>query len=121
MSKDNPSSRAHAFRRLDVDGNINVLASRPRTRAHARENRRPLGTACSWSEACAATDEAIDLLGGKPKDRGIWVWYCSHLGTDWFLDLAHEIASLVRVGELNKPVRAFQRRLMDAFPKGSAQ
>ena len=63
--------------------------------ARAREAaaRRKLGNACTWGEACLAADQAIELLGGSAKDRGIWVWYCSYLGTDWFLDIAYEIAS----------------------------
>ena len=108
------------IRRLDVDGDINIQVLRPRARAmRAREAkaRKPLGNACSWSEACLAADQAIDLLGGRPKDRGIWVWYCSYIGTDSFLDLAFEVASCVRQGELREPVRAFQKRLQEILPK----
>ena len=116
------ASRARVrSRRLDVDGYIYTSDSlRPRERAcaYAREKAR-LGDKATWSESCAAADEAIAMLGGSAKDRGIWVWYCSHLGAGWFMDLACEIASCHRQGELKYPVQAFQRRLMDAMPKKS--
>ena len=110
------------IRRLDVDGNFQGFALRPRacaTRTRETKARKPLGNACTWSEACLAADQAIDLLGGKQKDRGIWVWYCSYIGTDCFLNLAFEIASCVQQGELRDPVKAFQKRLQEILPKDS--
>ena len=54
-------------------------------------------------------------------DRGIWVWYCQRLGLNQFLDLADEVISSARQGEIRYPVRAFQKNLMEALPKGGAR
>ena len=34
------------------------------------------------------------------RDRGIWVWYCRRIGLDAFLDIADEVISSSRLGEL---------------------
>ena len=105
---------------IDVDGNINIPGNRPRTRT--RKGRgRPMGNACSWREACECADQIIATLFGNPRDRGIWVWYATYLGTDFMLDLAFRVHSEWRQGEIRRPVQAFQRHLMDALPKGGAR
>lgn len=104
-------SRARA-RGLDVDGNnIIQVTLRPRAREELL---------CTWHDACLAADYVLEKFGNRHKDRGIWVWYCRRLGLDRFLDIADEIASCVRQGELRFPVRAFQRRLQEAYPKAKA-
>lgn len=72
---------------------------------------------CTWLEACQAADFVLENFGNRERDRGIWVWYCQHLGLDRFLDLAYEVISSARIGEIKWPVRAFQRHLQDALPR----
>ena len=105
--------RAYA-RGLDVDGiNIcNSVALRPRVRV--REAEKLL---CTWREACKAADYVLEHFGNKSRDRGIWIWYCRRIGLDVFLDIADEVISSARQGELRWPVRAFQRHLQEALPK----
>jgi len=102
-------------RRLDVDGNINIPGNRPR--AHAREE----DLLCTWREACRAADYVLEHFGDRERDRGIWVWYCRHIGLDTFLDIADETISCWKQHEIKWPVRAFQRHLMEAYPKGGAR
>ena len=101
---------------LDVDGNINIQVSPHRPRVHACEELR-----CTWREACKAADYVLEHFGNPLRDRGIWVWYCQRLGLGTFLDLADEVISCARQHEIKWPVRAFQRHLMDALPKGGAK
>ena len=103
-------SRTRA-RGLDVDGNINIPENSLRPRAHA----------CTWHEACKAADYVLEHFGNPLRDRGIWVWYCQRLGLNQFLDLADEVISSARQGEIRYPVRAFQKNLMEALPKGGAK
>ena len=98
-------------RGLDVDGNINIPGNSLRPRAHA----------CTWREACKAADYVLEHFGNPLRDRGIWVWYCQRLGLNQFLDLADEVISSARQGEIRYPVRAFQKNLMEALPKGGAK
>ena len=104
-------------RGLDVDG-INTckgVALRPRGRV--REGEKML---CSWREACKAADYVLEHFGNKSRDRGIWIWYCRRIGLDVFLDIADEVISSARQGELRWPTRALQRHLQEALPrKGS--
>ena len=81
----------------------------------AREGEKLL---CTWREACKASDYVLEHFGNRCRDRGIWVWYCRRIGLDIFLDIADEVISSARQGELRNPVRAFQRHLQEAFPKG---
>ena len=97
-------------RGLDVDG-INTCDSgalRPRGREKLL---------CSWWEACKASDYVLEHFGDKSRDRGIWIWYCRRIGLDVFLDIADEVISSARQGELRWPVRALQRHLQEALPK----
>ena len=97
-------------RGLDVDG-INTcdsVALRPRGREKLL---------CSWREACKAADYVLEHFGDKSRDRGIWIWYCRRIGLDVFLDIADEVISSARQGELRWPVRALQRHLQEALPK----
>lgn len=100
--------------RLDVDGIINNPGSRPRARARGR-------LLCTWREACEAVDEVLEHFGSPSRDRGIWVWYCQRIGRERFLDLAYDVVSSYEQHEIKYPVRAFQRHLMDTFPKGGAK
>ena len=110
------SPAASCARGLDVDGvNIcNSVALRPRVRV--REGEKLL---CTWREACKAADYALEHFGNKSRDRGIWIWYCRRIGLDVFLDIADEVISSARQGELRWPTRALQRHLQEALPKGS--
>ena len=102
-------------RGLDVDGNASIPSSR-RPRARTRE-----GLLCPWREACKAADYVLENFGNPRRDRGIWVWYCQRIGLDAFLELADEVISSVRQGEIKWPVRAFQRHLKDTLPKEAAR
>ena len=73
---------------------------------------------CTWREAVKAADYVLEHFGNKSRDRGIWIWYCRRIGLDVFLDIADEVISSARQGELRWPVRALQRHLQEAFPKG---
>ena len=106
---------------LDVDGNINIPGNL-RPRARTRKGRgRPLGTACTWTQACNCVDQIIETMFGSAKDRGIWVWYTTYLGDSYVLDLAFRVHSEWKQGEIRWPVLAFQRHLMEALPKGGAR
>ena len=85
-------SRTRA-RGLDVDGNINITGNSLRPRAYA----------CTWREACKAADYVLEHFGNPLRDRGIWVWYCQRLGLNQFLDLADEVISSARQGEVKSP------------------
>ena len=101
-------------RGLDVDG-INAckgVALRPRVRGREK-------MLCSWREACKAADYVLEHFGDRCRDRGIWIWYCRRIGLDVFLDIADEVISSARQGELRWPTRALQRHLQEALPKGS--
>ena len=103
-------------RGLDVDG-INTCKCTPhRPRGRVREGAKLL---CTWREACKAADYVLESFGDRCRDRGIWIWYCRRIGLDTFLDIADEVISSARQGELRYPVRAFQRHLQEALPKGS--
>lgn len=110
----NSQCGASCARGLDVDGlyNCNSVSLRPRGRAGAEV---PL--LCSWREACKAADYVLEHFGDKCRDRGIWVWYCRRIGLDVFLDIADEVISSARQGELRWPTRALQRHLQEALPK----
>jgi len=97
-------------RGLDVDGinKCNSGALRPRGREKLL---------CSWREACKAADYVLEHFGNKSLDRGIWIWYCRRIGLDVFLDIADEVISSARQGELRWPTRALQRHLQEALPK----
>ena len=99
-------------RGLDVDGinTCNSVALRPRVRGREK-------LLCSWREACKAADYVLEHFGDKSRDRGIWIWYCRRIGLDVFLDIADEVISSARQGELRWPVRALQRHLQEALPK----
>ena len=73
---------------------------------------------CTWREAVKAADYVLEYFGDRSRDRGIWVWYCRRIGLDTFLDIADEVISSARQGELRWPVRALQRHLQEALPKG---
>ncbi|MBQ3340567.1 MAG: hypothetical protein IJG84_01625 [Kiritimatiellae bacterium] len=104
-------------RGLDVDGSINTGNSSPlRPRGRAGEGEKLL---CTWREACKAADYVLEHFGDKSRDRGIWIWYCRRVGLDVFLDIADEVISSARQGELRWPARALQRHLQEALPKGS--
>ena len=109
-----PASRA---RDLDVDGVYSCKCSplRPRGRTGARTRERLL---CTWREAVKAADYVLEHFGNRDRDRAIWVWYCRRIGLDTFLDIADEVISSARQGELRWPTRAFHRHLQEAFPKG---
>ena len=102
-------------RGLDVDGSINTSNSNP-LRPRVREGEKLL---CTWREACKAADYVLEHFGNKSRDRGIWIWYCRRIGLDVFLDIADEVISSARQGELRWPTRALQRHLQEALPKGS--
>ena len=102
-------------RGLDVDGSINTGNSSPlRPRGRAGEGEKML---CTWREACKAADYVLEHFGDKSRDRGIWIWYCRRIGLDVFLDIADEVISSARQGELRWPTRALQRHLQEALPK----
>ena len=106
-------------RGLDVDGSMNTSNSSPlrlRPRGRVREGEKLL---CTWREACKAADYVLEHFGNKSRDRGIWIWYCRRIGLDVFLDIADEVISSARQGELRWPTRALQRHLQEALPKGS--
>jgi len=109
--RESPRAGARS-RRIDVDGNVNIPGLRPRGRARKREAMK-----CTWREACKGADYVLEHFGDRTRDRGIWVWYCQRIGLDVFLELADEIISCLRQGEIKYPVRAFQRHLMDTLPK----
>ena len=112
----NPLS-ASCARGLDVVG-INTCKCTPhRPRVRVREGAKLL---CTWREACKAADYVLESFGDRCRDRGIWIWYCRRIGLDTFLDIADEVISSARQGELRYPVRAFQRHLQEALPKGGA-
>ena len=73
---------------------------------------------CTWREAVKAADYVLEYFGDRSRDRGIWVWYCRRIGLDTFLDIADEVISSARQGELRWPIRAFHRHLQEALPKG---
>ena len=73
---------------------------------------------CTWREAVKAADYVLEHFGNRDRDRGIWVWYCRRIGLDTFLDIADEVISSARQGELRWPTRAFHRHLQEALPKG---
>ena len=93
---------------------------RPRARAYAREakvqgegEQRKIS---HYQLAGAAADELIALLGGNPeRDRGTWGYYCYHHDIETILEKAREVASRHRQGELEWPVRAFQRWLQRSY------
>ena len=101
---------ASCARGLDVDGinTCNGDSLRPRGREKLL---------CTWREACKAADYVLEYFGNKSRDRGIWIWYCRRIGLDAFLDIADEVISSARQGELRWPVRALQRHLQEALPK----
>ena len=105
-------------RGLDVDGLYVCTGEtlRPRGRAGVEV---PL--LCSWREAVMAADYVLGYFGDRCRDRGIWIWYCRRIGLETFLDIAHEVISSTRQGELRWPTRAFHRHLQEAFPKGGAK
>ena len=108
------SRAASCARGLDVDGvsRSNSVALRPRGRGREK-------LLCTWREACKAADYVLEHFGDKSRDRGIWIWYCRRIGLDVFLDIADEVISSARQGELRWPVRALQRHLQEALLKGS--
>ena len=113
------ASRARV-RGLDVDGVVCTGKSTSRRpRAHVREGadggERML---CTWREACKAADYVLEHFGDRCRDRGIWVWYCRRIGLDAFLNIADEVISCTRQGELRWPTRALQRHLQEALPRG---
>lgn len=82
---------------------------RPRGRAQARER---------YTEAGAAADELIAILGGNHRnDHGTWAFYCYHHDIETILEKAREIASRFRQRELDNPVTAFQSWLQESYPK----
>lgn len=99
-------------RGLDVDGVSRSNSVALRSRGRGREK-----LLCSWREACKAADYVLEHFGNKSRDRGIWIWYCRRIGLDAFLDIADEVISSARQGELRWPVRALQRHLQEALPK----
>ena len=72
---------------------------------------------CTWREAVKAADYVLEHFGDRSRDRGIWVWYCRRIGLGTFLDIADEVISSTRQGELRWPTRAFHRHLQEALPK----
>lgn len=99
-------------RGLVVDGINTCNGDSLRPRGRGREK-----LLCSWREACKAADYVLEHFGNKSRDRGIWVWYCRRIGLDVFLDIADEVISSARQGELRWPTRALQRHLQEALPK----
>ena len=109
MNELSTGPRAHG-RGLAVDGNTGIRVNAIRPRAHEAFK-------CTWREACKAADYVLENFGDQKRDRGLWVWYCQRLGLDAFLELADEVVSCWRQGEIRYPVRAFQRHLKDALPR----
>ena len=105
---------ASCARGLDVDGINTCNGDSLRPRGRGREKML-----CSWREACKAADYVLEHFGNKSRDRGIWIWYCRRIGLDVFLDIADEVISSARQGELRWPTRALQRHLQETLPKGS--
>ena len=126
---DRPRVRA---RGLDVDGVYSCECSslRPRGRTCARTRMAAVSSKppyqgneraellCTWREAVKAADYVLEYFGDRSRDRGIWVWYCRRIGLDTFFDIADEVISSARQGELRWPIRAFHRHLQEALPKG---
>ena len=110
------SRAASRARGLDVDGINTCKSAALRPRVRGRESEKLL---CTWREACKAADYVLEHFGDKSRDRGIWIWYCRRIGLDVFLDIADEVISSARQGELRWPTRALQRHLQEALPKGS--
>ncbi len=118
-------------RGLDVDGDYSCKCSptRPRGRAGARTRTAAVSSKppyqgdehaellCTWREAVKAADCVLEHFGDRSRDRGIWVWYCRRIGLGTFLDIADEVISSTRQGELRWPTRAFHRHLQEALPK----
>ena len=92
-------------RGLDVDG-ISISSNKAPLRPRVRVRERLL---CTWREAVKAADYVLEHFGNRDRDRGIWVWYCRRIGLDTFLDIADEVISSARQGELRWPSRAFHR------------
>ena len=107
---------ASRARGLYVDGLYSCKCSplRPRAGAGERTGQRLL---CTWREAVKAADYVLEHFGDRCRDRAIWVWYCRRIGLDAFLDIADEVISSARQGELRWPTRAMQRHLQEALPK----
>ena len=105
---------ASRTRGLDVDGTYTCNNVTLRPRAGARE------LLCTWREACKAADYVLEHFGNKSRDRGIWIWYCRRIGLDVFLDIADEVISSARQGELRWPTRALQRHLQEALPRSAS-
>jgi len=119
-------------RGLDVDGVYSCKCSplRPRGRTCAREKMAAVSSKppyqgdehaelpCAWREAVKAADYVLEHFGDRSRDRAIWVWYCRRIGLDTFLDIADEVISSARQGELRWPIRAFHRHLQEALPRG---
>ena len=79
-------------------------------------------SACArFKLAGAVADEILSLFGSTAEDRALWAYYCYHNDAVLILEKAREIASCHRQGELQSPVRAFQRWLADTFGKGGAK
>ena len=120
MNKRKVINRPRArVRGLDVDGVYSCECSplRPRGRTDVRTRESLL---CTWREAVKAADYVLEHFGDRSRDRAIWVWYCRRIGLDTFLDIADEVVSSARQGELRWPARAFHRHLQEALPKGGA-
>lgn len=97
-----------------------TLSPRACAPAYARGNG---GQATRYRIAGGAADELSEILGAAPgaDNRRLWAFYCYHHDVEIILDRAREIASRHRQGELRDPVRAFQRWLSAAYPKGGAR
>ncbi len=89
---------------------IHEYSPRPRARVYA----------CTQEEAKLAVNDAIRHFGTE-ADRMIWMWYCRRLGLNRFFDILDWTLSDLKQHTIKWPVKAFQRRLMDAFPKGGAK
>ena len=123
---------ASRARGLDVDGVYSCKCSplRPRGRTGARKGTAAVSSKppyqgdgraellCTWREAVKAADYVLEHFGNRDRDRAIWVWYCRRIGLGTFLDIADEVISSARQGELRWPTRAFHRHLQEALPKG---
>ncbi len=133
MSKRKVINRPHVRARgLDLDGVYSCKCSplRPRGRTGARTRTAAVSSKspyqgneraellCTWREAVKAADYVLEHFGDRSRDRAIWVWYCRRIGLDMFLDIADEVISSARQGELRWPIRAFHRHLQEALPKG---
>ena len=123
---------ASRARGLDVDGVNSCKCSPPRPRGRMGARTRTAAVSskppyqddehaellCTWREAVKAADYVLEHFGNRDRDRAIWVWYCRRIGLGTFLDIADEVISSTRQGELRWPTRAFHRHLQEAFPKG---